>query len=312
MKVILLIPFIMLASVIVAQQIPQYSQYMFNHFAINPALAGSKDCIDARLGYRKQWVGFDGAPTTAWVSIHGAFTNKSKPYQKSKHGFGAFLETDETGPLAFTMFNVAYSYHIKLNEKWMTSFGVFIGVQQHKLDAGQVTLTNFNDPAIDNGGSAFVVPEIWPGVLVYNDNTFYGFSIRQALGNSIGEIGLESKLSRHLLLNGGHRFRSRGKLAYIPSTLIKVTGGAPMAIDFNLMMEYEKVFAIGVSYRNVDAIVAMFRISFLKFFTLGYAYDMTTSKIKVGSSNTHEIILGINACPHDNSRNKIVRCPAFE
>lgn len=304
--------FILLATIIVAQQIPQYSQYMFNHFSINPALAGSKECIDARLGYRKQWVGFDGAPTTAWVSMHGSFRNEKKPYQNNKHGFGAFLETDETGPLAFTMFNVAYAYHIQLNEKWMTSFGVFLGVQQHKLDAGQVTLSNFNDPAIGNGGSAFVVPEVWPGVLVYNDNTFYGFSIRQALGNAIGDIGLESKLTRHLLLNGGHRFRSRGKVAFIPSTLIKISGGSPMAIDLNLMMEYEQVFAIGASYRNVDAIVVMFKLNFLKFFTLGYAYDLTTSKIKVGSSNTHEIILGISACPRDNAQNKIVRCPVFE
>ena len=297
---------------LVAQQVPQYSQYMFNHFAINPALAGSKDCIDVRLGYRKQWVGFDGAPTTAWTSVHGVFKNKQKPYQKNKHGFGAFIETDDTGPLGFTMFNVAYAYHLQLNQKYMASFGLFLGVQQHKLDAGKVTLTNFNDPAIGNGGSVFVVPEVWPGVLFYNDNTFFGFSVRQALGNKIDGLGIESRLTRHVLLNGGHRFRTRSKVAFIPSTLVKISGAAPLAMDINLMMEYKRFFAIGASYRNTDAIVAMFRVSFLKFFTLGYSYDMTTSKIRLGSSNTHEIILGINACPQEDPRKKIVRCPAFE
>ena len=37
-----------------AQQTAQYTQNVFNMFAINPAVAGSKDCIDVRLGYRQQ------------------------------------------------------------------------------------------------------------------------------------------------------------------------------------------------------------------------------------------------------------------
>ena len=54
-----------------AQQIAQYTQYVFNHFSVNPAVAGSKDCLDVRLGFRKQWIGFPGAPTTGWASLHG-------------------------------------------------------------------------------------------------------------------------------------------------------------------------------------------------------------------------------------------------
>jgi len=312
MKWLLIIAILFSAVLTRAQQVAQYSQYMFNQFSINPALAGSKNCIDVRLGYRKQWVGIDGAPTTAWTSVHGVFKNKSKPYQKSKHGFGALIETDDTGPLGYTMFNIAYAYHMQLNRKYMASFGLFVGVQQHKLDAGKVTLTNFNDPAIGNGGSVFIVPEVWPGVLFYNDNTFFGFSIRQVLGNKINGIGLESRLNRQTLLNGGHRFRTKGKVAFIPSTLVKLSTGAPMAIDLNLMVEFKQFFGLGVSYRNSDAIVLMFKADFLKFFTLGYSYDLTTSRLRVGSSNTHEIILGINACPREDPRTKIVRCPAFE
>lgn len=298
--------------VTMAQQIPQYTQYMFNQFAINPALAGSKNCIDVRLGYRRQWVGMDGAPTTAWTTVHGVFKNKKKPYQKSKHGFGAMVEVDDTGPLGYTMFSVAYAYHMKLSEKFMASAGIFAGMQQQKLDAGEVTLTDFNDPAIGSGGSTFVAPEVWPGFLLYNDNTFFGLSIRQALGNTVDGIGVETRLTPHILLNGGHRFRTRSKVAVVPSVLMKFTGSSPFAIDLNLLMEYRRRFGIGVSYRNTDAIAAMFRVNFLKFFSLGYSYDITTSKLRVGSSNSHEIILGINACPPDDSRNKIVRCPVFE
>ena len=63
-----------------AQQIEQYTQYVFNHFSVNPAVAGSKDCIDVRLGFRKQWVGFPGAPTTGWATVQGTIRPKGKPF----------------------------------------------------------------------------------------------------------------------------------------------------------------------------------------------------------------------------------------
>ena len=47
-----------------AQQDGQFSQYMFNTLAFNPAYAGSAEILNATALYRAQWVGFDGAPQT--------------------------------------------------------------------------------------------------------------------------------------------------------------------------------------------------------------------------------------------------------
>ena len=74
MKKLLLLIGLVIGSRATAQQISQYTQYVFNHFSINPAVAGSKDCLDVRLGYRRQWVGFENAPVTAWASLHGVIT----------------------------------------------------------------------------------------------------------------------------------------------------------------------------------------------------------------------------------------------
>ena len=59
-----------------AQQDPQYSQYMFNQMAINPAYAGSKEAISASAFIRSQWTGIDGAPKTETFSIHGPLKKK--------------------------------------------------------------------------------------------------------------------------------------------------------------------------------------------------------------------------------------------
>ena len=40
-----------------AQQIPLFSQYQFNKYIYNPAVAGSDEFIDARLIQRYQWRG---------------------------------------------------------------------------------------------------------------------------------------------------------------------------------------------------------------------------------------------------------------
>lgn len=62
-----------------AQQIAQYSQWSFNQFAINPALAGIKNCLDVRTAYRLQWAGFEGAPESGLFTINAPLNKKEKP-----------------------------------------------------------------------------------------------------------------------------------------------------------------------------------------------------------------------------------------
>ena len=47
-----------------AQQLQQYTQYMLNDLAINPAVAGKDNFADMRSNNRYQWVGMTDAPRT--------------------------------------------------------------------------------------------------------------------------------------------------------------------------------------------------------------------------------------------------------
>ena len=44
-----------------SQQVPQFSQNMFNKLVNNPGSAGSSDLINATLLHRSQWMGFEGS-----------------------------------------------------------------------------------------------------------------------------------------------------------------------------------------------------------------------------------------------------------
>jgi type IX secretion system PorP/SprF family membrane protein len=51
-----------------AQQLPQLSQYQFNDYVFNPAVAGSRPFFELRSGHRYQWVGIQDSPRTFTLS----------------------------------------------------------------------------------------------------------------------------------------------------------------------------------------------------------------------------------------------------
>src|ERR1700748_3758896 len=53
-----------------AQQKPQYTQYVFNNYLLNPAVAGIENYTDVKAGYRSQWTGLQGAPVTSYLTIN--------------------------------------------------------------------------------------------------------------------------------------------------------------------------------------------------------------------------------------------------
>src|ERR1700761_3787768 len=53
-----------------AQQRPQYTQYVFNNYLLNPAVSGIENYTDVKAGYRSQWTGLEGAPVTSYITIN--------------------------------------------------------------------------------------------------------------------------------------------------------------------------------------------------------------------------------------------------
>ncbi|MBP7451002.1 MAG: type IX secretion system membrane protein PorP/SprF [Flavobacteriales bacterium] len=309
---LLLLLCVLLPAALRGQQLSQYTQYVFNHFSVNPAVAGSKDCLDVRLGYRKQWSGFDGAPTTGWASLHGTITPKGKPFQKNKHGVGMFIESDNAGHWGYTRLLLAYAYHIQMSQDYYMSLGFFGGAQQMKFDTGEALAVQFNDPALDGKSSSVVIPEITPGIWAYSKKAWAGISMHQALGNTIKDIGLDSRLARQFMLSAGYKARIGRKTALIPCMLTKFSKGVPPALDINAMVEWNRQFGVGVGYRNSDAVTFLMKVSFAKYFQLGYSYDVTTSKLRLASSNTHEVILAITPCGKESASRRAINCPAFD
>src|SRR5882762_5561787 len=85
--------FVLIAWQSIAQQDPQFTQYMFNNLYYNPGFAGVEGVTKLTLIGRTQWTGYQptlgggGAPTTAIASF-------TSPIYKVNSGIGFHVVQD--------------------------------------------------------------------------------------------------------------------------------------------------------------------------------------------------------------------------
>jgi len=291
------------------QQTSQYTQYLFNHLQINPAVAGSKECVDMKLGIRRQWVGFEDAPRNAFANFHLRLKGKRPNPVGNYHGIGGVVETDNTGPIKRSTLYGIYAYHLRLNNRAMLGMGVNAGFQQYSLDRNKIRLGNYSDPLATGDASNRMIPVVGVGVWYYSENAYAGLSLRQLTRNKITTFSENSRLSHHWALTAGRKFSNSNGISYVPSALLKFAPLSSPAFDINLLVDFRNTLTLGIGYRSVDAFVAMFRVNFLRYLSVSYSFDYTTSQLRLDSSNTHEVMLSISACSRYGG--SIISCPAY-
>ncbi|MCC6250859.1 MAG: type IX secretion system membrane protein PorP/SprF [Bacteroidia bacterium] len=296
-----------------AQQTSQYTQYILNYFGVNPAAGGSTKCLQSKVGYRKQWWGFEGAPVDQFFSVHGVLKNKT-PYNKRKNVLGFYQERDMTGPTTRNSFNLNYSFHVPLSSDFYLSTGVFAGLIQYGFIRDNVTLTRGDDPAIGASKKVIIYPDLNPGIMLYNPNFFLGYSMKYALQRKLNAVyGFNSALDRtHYFTTGASIPGNRKEFSYLPSINVKYAMGAPIGLDVGFLIDYNDVFRWGFIYRKRDAVCALVQFR-VKKFQLGYAFDYVTSKVRYGAANSHEIIIGYRFCRKDaDGLDEKERCYAYD
>ncbi len=293
-----------LSSLSFSQQRAQYTQYMVNSFTLNPAVAGSEDFIDAKLGYRAQWVGFEGAPRTFYFTTHAQigkdhsqYHNHYKGEHKSWHGLGAYIFKDETGPLSRTAFNAAYAYHVPLTKDIKMSVGIFGGFKQYSLDASNLIweTTPVINPIL--GGNTKFLPDLSFGGLIYSSKYYFGFSGTQLFQNPLfleGQNGNSfGKLDNHYFISGGMVLPFNYDWYFAPSFMVKVVTPAPVSVDLNAKLRYKDLYWAGLSYRVRDSFSLIFGTTINEMIDVSYSYDLTTSNLYRYNTGSHEIVLGL-------------------
>ncbi len=310
------------ASVSMAQQLPQFSQYMLNPYVINPAASSMYTDVDLNVGFRQQWTGFDGAPQTYYAGgtvnlgkkpqstnylysipiSNRRFIENKAVERKAKHVVGGLAAVDEYGLFKRSSVMASYSYHHPIGDEYYLSAGTSLGWYGLNFGAGNVILENpmdntYND-FIANGTRANLF-DLNAGLMFYSDRLFVGYSVYQIgqnqieLGNQTTPAGLaDTRLATHQFAMAGYRFTLNEQIDLTPSTMLKLRGPAPASFDINVRADFNNKFFAGLSYRNQDAVSILAGFMISDWFQLGYAYDYLTSRINNLSSGSHEIVLG--------------------
>ena len=296
-------------STALGQQLPIRTNWQFNYFQENPAFAGFSDCLELKAGYRQQWAGFEGAPQTSFANLQGEIARSAGG---NIHGFGGRVTDDSAGPYGFTQLDLAYAYHMKMDQGWRLAAGAAFGFMQYRLALGDIVLPDFqagNDPAITSNANQLLAPTLDFGVWVYSKYTFWGLSVQNLIEPSVDQWGLDTRFRRHVGFYGGSLIRLEGPWSFHPAGSLRFSAGAPVAVDVQALFDYDEVIRFGLGYRNETALSGLFTVRILENVTVGYAYDWNVGPLSQAASSTHEFTLGILACPVKGSH---VPCAAFQ
>lgn len=288
----------------VAQQAPQYSLYMLNPYAYNPANAGMENSLILNGVYRQQWSGLKGAPVTQHINAH-------MPLYMISSGVGLRVDNDVIGAHSVTQAVVSYNYQMELGRNSMLSLGFSGGYLQYALDGSKLRAPE----------GTYVEP-----VFSHNDVLLSEANVRA--GTPIFELGLFAQLNklevgiamqpvyapalRSNMANGTFRLQTishyNGSLAYSfvvnddltlrPSFLVK-TDIAETQTEISLLARWRENIFAGASFRGFsknakDAAVLLAGVKLNEKTTLAYAFDIPLSALNVANRGSHELLIRYN------------------
>ena len=292
----------MISMSVQAQQLPQFSQYIFNGLHINPAYAGYKGDGYIQTTYRSQWINFPGAPKplsfTADVSAN-----------EGRMGLGVTYLKDRIGLTESNLGMLTYSYRIATGDRSMLSLGVSAGISEYAFDpTGMVTVNP--DPLLPSSRVAATSPNLNTGLFYHSDNFYAGLSAYNLIGRRAllrQDIAVAFH-DFHYYLTFGGMVRLADDVQLKPSVLIKQVKGSPTSYDLNAMFLFRERLWLGGSFRsNVrvfedqlqedlskrNAVALVMEYFVLPSMRIGYAYDYNLNALNSYRTESHELSVGV-------------------
>ncbi len=273
----------------VSQQDPQFAHNAQNIGFSNPGYAGIEGEICTYVINRQQWSGFEGAPAITLAGINSDI----KMFGRI-HGVGLSVLDDRHGFEKKFQAKLAYSYHQQIGSGKL-GIGIELGLINFNLGG------TFNPPQVSPEQDALIpdkdvrkmIFDLGLGIYYKIGNLYAGISTAHIQQPKIAYPETEASfLKRHYYFTSGYNFRFfNTPLELTPSIFIK-TDGVKTAQDYNITGTYNKKIYLGVTYRNKDAIVPMIGFRLFNGLKIGYAYELSTSKLRTANSGSHEFFVG--------------------
>lgn len=308
-KPYLLIVIVLLVELRMLAQDQQFTQFYAVPTYVNPAFAGAS--IQSRIAaqYRNQWSAIPGGFNAFNMSYDQYLPNLNS-------GVGMLVNYDRagSGALRTTGAHFQYAYEARIKRNWFFRPALQFGYVNKSIDFDKLTfydqmMRDGDQPSVEFGTVRPVnYFDMAAGLLTYGPKFWFGISAfhNNAPENSFYEKK-EAPLARKVSAHGGLRIRLKG------NSLMKLDHYVVLAANYQAQQMYDQLdfgfyyemspVIFGVWYRglpaksnrygyaNHDAVAVLLGFQASRY-KIGYSYDITMSKLGIGSSaGSHEISL---------------------
>ncbi len=294
-KSVLLLFFILICTLngqeVVAQNEMQFSGYANMPIMVNPGAAGKTGNWNAVGAFRKQWVGFDGAPQTTVLSIDGEVA-----FLKSFHGLGVSVFHDKSGALTTMNINANYSYHIELS-KGQIGIGARLGAintafkvsdLSATVDGAETDYHQSSDMVLEGSDDSSTAFDIGLGAFYQSNESYASLSLLHVnYPKMTMKSGSEIKVRPLLTLGAGRKLGS-GQISIEPRLFFK-SDFSSWQLEMSGNADIGKRVTFGIGYRVQDAIFFLLGINLSNGMYVGYTYDLCVSELHRYNSGSHEV-----------------------
>ena len=275
-----------------AQQLHFTSLYVQHNSMYNPAAAGMADSQSViGVSYRNQWGSFPGNPITYMVYSDVGL-------KKLHAGIGAYIYRDVTGPTNRTGIQLAYSYHVKLNENnARLGIGLELRLLQFAIDKSKLTDALGNDPVLA-GASSKTAPDAGAGLYFTNDKLSLGVAASQLIKSdisfaSVSGTDLRAKLYRHYNIMASYKWQTGEDIFLIPNGMIRLIENAPAEYELGCKLDYQQKIWFAVLWRAKQSNVFQAGFTIRKKLEIGYSNESynTPSNLIDDGFTSHELTI---------------------
>lgn len=267
-----------------AQQHLNYRQYMDNMGPINPTWYLSDTTSSINTIVRKQWVGFDNAPTTLIFNGH-------VPFNSIDAATGLNLSYDTFGPEKLLNVSAFFAKTVRLSRRGQhLSASLSLGVRRYEAIYSSL---DSQDPSFRDDILKTIGTIGW-GVMFYKpEEYFVGISMPQLnLKKSGTASGIEMSTPYYGMM--GYLAKVSDVFKIKPIAMVTLIEGLPTNYDFSTTLYIQDVLGLGLSYGKSRELGTRFSIFPSKHLRVSYSYQFGTESYGMSNktNNTHEIALG--------------------
>ncbi|MBM77198.1 MAG: hypothetical protein CL846_01830 [Crocinitomicaceae bacterium] len=290
LNILTLLLIVFFSTVNYSQQNAYVGHYTVNPFLLNPSLAG-ENSSKLFLNYRKQWVGFLGAPETQNITY-------DSPFKKKKIAFGFRFTNDITNIVGYSAGFFTFKYKINLTKNQNFNFGISAGAVQNRINFNELIADSPNEATLFNSNQNsggfdmnFGFAYKW-GIFTLGGVGYNLLENKVQYSNNYNEQDLVFSYIRHFNAHAQLDFNLNKKgVKMSPIFLMRSTQGMQPQYDGNLLFDFNSKFLMNLNYRHEIGYGLTMGTVIENRFTVAYTYEMSSNNLQNESSAYHEFSL---------------------